>query len=401
MSGPLFFDRVQETSSTTGTGTYTLLGAILGFQSFAAVGDANTCYYAAEAVDSDGVPTGDWEVGLGTYASAGATLARTSVLASSNGGAAVNWAAGIKRVFLVDPATYLASLIVSGGPLGTPSSGVLTNVTGLTTTGMVDNAVTNAKLADMNALTTKVRAANSSGDPSDLAISDGETAKRVGTSMVSGRFGPASMTVLTSGTSATYTVPAGIYRLKVRMVGGGGGGGGTDSAVGQAGCSQGGASGAYAEKLYSTTPGTNFTYSVGALGAGGAAGNNSGSAGGDTKFDEAGSVVTAGGGSGGGSLATGTSVTLSGSGAVPTASGGDVNIPGELALRGIRLSGTQAFGTSGANGPFGSGGIAGNAAAAANASGFGAGGGGSWHQGGTDLAGGNGVAGLIIVEEYN
>ena len=47
MSGPLFFDRVLETSLTTGTGTYTLGGAVTGYQSFAAVGDGNTCYYCA------------------------------------------------------------------------------------------------------------------------------------------------------------------------------------------------------------------------------------------------------------------------------------------------------------------------------------------------------------------
>lgn len=113
------YDRVQETSTTTGTGTYTLAGAVLGYQSFAAVGDGNTCYYCAMGVDGNGNPNGDgWEVGLGTYTAAGTTLARTAVLASTNGGAAVNWAAGTRRIFVTIPA--------GGAP---PLS--LTNATGL------------------------------------------------------------------------------------------------------------------------------------------------------------------------------------------------------------------------------------------------------------------------------
>lgn len=91
-------DRVQETSTTTGTGTYTLLGAVAGFQSFSAIGNANTCYYCA----TDGT---DWEVGTGTYTSAGTTLARTAILASSNAGSAVNWAAGTRTIFCDLPAS--------------------------------------------------------------------------------------------------------------------------------------------------------------------------------------------------------------------------------------------------------------------------------------------------------
>lgn len=93
-------DRVKETSTTTGTGTYTLAGAVTGFQSFSAIGDGNTCYYCA----TDGT---DWEVGLGTYTSAGTTLARTSVIASSNSGSAVNWSAGTRYVFTTAPAAWM------------------------------------------------------------------------------------------------------------------------------------------------------------------------------------------------------------------------------------------------------------------------------------------------------
>lgn len=87
-------DRVKETSTTTGTGTYTLGGAVAGFQSFSAgVGANNTCHYVA--TDGSG-----WEVGVGTVNSLGTTLARTRIIASSNAGAAVSWAAGTRRLFV-------------------------------------------------------------------------------------------------------------------------------------------------------------------------------------------------------------------------------------------------------------------------------------------------------------
>jgi hypothetical protein len=89
-------DRVQETTATTGTGTYNLAGAKSGFASFSGVGDGNTTYYAC----SDGT---DFEVGLGTYTASGSTLARTTILSSSNSNNAVNWGAGDKDIFVTLP----------------------------------------------------------------------------------------------------------------------------------------------------------------------------------------------------------------------------------------------------------------------------------------------------------
>ena len=90
-------DRVKETSTTVGTGTFTLAGAANGFQSFAVIGDGNTTYYTI----TDGT---DWEVGIGTYTSSGTTLSRDTILESSNSGNAVNWGAGSKDVFITYPA---------------------------------------------------------------------------------------------------------------------------------------------------------------------------------------------------------------------------------------------------------------------------------------------------------
>lgn len=92
-------DRVKETSTTTGTGTFTLAGASTGYQSFSAIGDGNTTYYAIALQGGS-----EWEVGIGTYTSSGTTLARTTVLASSNSGSAVNFSAGTKDVFVTMPA---------------------------------------------------------------------------------------------------------------------------------------------------------------------------------------------------------------------------------------------------------------------------------------------------------
>ncbi len=97
-------DRVVETSNTMGTGAYTLAGAVTGYQSFAVVGDGNVCEYTAFSVGGNGVPDGGWEVGRGVYTAAGTTLSRTTIRASSNGGAAVSWAAGTRRVCLMLPA---------------------------------------------------------------------------------------------------------------------------------------------------------------------------------------------------------------------------------------------------------------------------------------------------------
>ena len=119
-------DRVQETSTTTGTGTITLAGAVSGFQSFSVIGNANTTYYAI-------VGGTEWEVGIGTYTSSGTTLSRDTILESSNGGTAVNFTVGTKNVFVTYPAEQGLYLDASGNAiaLGTPASATLTNATGL------------------------------------------------------------------------------------------------------------------------------------------------------------------------------------------------------------------------------------------------------------------------------
>lgn len=90
-------DRVKASTTTTGTGTYTLGAAATGFQSFAVIGNGNQTYYSI----TDGT---NWEVGIGTYTSSGTTLSRDVILESSNSGSAVNWGAGSKDIFVTYPA---------------------------------------------------------------------------------------------------------------------------------------------------------------------------------------------------------------------------------------------------------------------------------------------------------
>lgn len=102
-------DRVKETSTTTGTGTITLGGAVTGYQAFSVVGDGNECYYAIIGV----TVTSEWEIGIGTYTSSGTTLTRNTVLDSSNSGAKVNFSAGNKEVFVTYPANKAVALDVN------------------------------------------------------------------------------------------------------------------------------------------------------------------------------------------------------------------------------------------------------------------------------------------------
>jgi hypothetical protein len=98
-------DRVRETTTTIGTGTVTLAGAVTGFQSFSVIGNGNTTYYTIA-----GQGTNEWEVGIGTYTSSGTTLSRDTVLASSAGAPTkTNFSAGTKDVFV----TYTAARSVN------------------------------------------------------------------------------------------------------------------------------------------------------------------------------------------------------------------------------------------------------------------------------------------------
>lgn len=179
-------DRVRETTTTTGTGTVTLAGAATGYQSFSAIGNANTTYYCIA-----GQGTNEWEVGIGTYTSSGTTLSRDTILASSNSNNAVDFSAGSKDVFVTYPAgksvNYNASSVVNIGNLSlTANTLASTDTNGNVVvapngTGDVQLDADTVRIGDSNAnatLTTNgtgdlVLSTNSGTNSGTITIADG------------------------------------------------------------------------------------------------------------------------------------------------------------------------------------------------------------------------------------
>jgi len=114
-------DRVKETTTTTGTGSFSLAGAVTGYDSFGQIGSGNTTYYA---VYLDG--GSEWEVGIGTYTSP-STLSRDTILASSASGAKVSFTAGQKTIWCDYPAGKAVYLDASGS-----ISQPIVNISGIT-----------------------------------------------------------------------------------------------------------------------------------------------------------------------------------------------------------------------------------------------------------------------------
>jgi hypothetical protein len=155
-------NRVQETTATTGTGTITLAGAVSGYQSFAAIGNGNTTYYTITSGTA-------WEVGIGTYSTTGPTLARTTILSSSAGGAAITLV-GVSTVFSTYPANRSVnydetnSLTLSGTAISAPAwtttgigiKQVATTYTDTTSTGTVPNVYINNFAAQTLAATNTI-----------------------------------------------------------------------------------------------------------------------------------------------------------------------------------------------------------------------------------------------------
>jgi hypothetical protein len=116
-------DRVKQTGTANTTVSFTLSGSSAGFQSFAVIGDGNTTYYSATDA------SGNWEVGIGTYSTTGPTLARTTILSSSNSNTAVTFS-GTVDVWVTYPSeksiNYDADgVAVIGDALGYADTGII------------------------------------------------------------------------------------------------------------------------------------------------------------------------------------------------------------------------------------------------------------------------------------
>lgn len=213
-------DRVQETTTSPGTGDATLNGAVTGFRTFSSVmANADTCYYTI--ADQGGA---NWEVGIGTYASSGNLLQRTTVLASSAGAPTkTNFSSGTQAIFITYTAARSVNLDGTGNvsALGNVSSGtwqgttiaVAYGGTGTTTstgTGSVvlsnSPALTTPNLGTPSAITLT----NATGLPLSTGVSGTLSTSNGGTGLTSFTSGGAVYATSTSAlTTGTLPVSAG------------------------------------------------------------------------------------------------------------------------------------------------------------------------------------------------
>ena len=149
----VLIDRTQQSGTANTTVSFTLSGAVTGFQSFAGIGNGNTTYYTATDV------SGNWEAGIGTYSTTGPTLTRTTILSSSNAGAAVTFS-GAVNVFVTYPSEKAVWIDASGNTsaLGTIASGTWQGTTvgtayggtGVTSSSGVNSVVLRDASANIN-----------------------------------------------------------------------------------------------------------------------------------------------------------------------------------------------------------------------------------------------------------
>jgi hypothetical protein len=176
-------DRVKVSSTTTGTGTFTLGSAALGFQDFSVIGDGNTTYYTIT-----GVGSAEFEVGVGTFTASGTTLSRDTILESSNAGSAVNFSAGAKEVFVTYPA----------------ERAVYTDAAGTAITPATASRLGFANLAQGSALSVLGVTGNATADNASIAAgTDHQVLRRSGTAV---GFGAVD---LAQSAAITGTLPVG------------------------------------------------------------------------------------------------------------------------------------------------------------------------------------------------
>jgi hypothetical protein len=335
-------DRVKEISTTIGTGSMTLDGAVQGFQSFAAIGNGNLTFYTI-------ANAADWEVGIGMYLTSGPTLERNVVLDSSNNGNKVNWFSGEKEVFV----TYPSSIADY-----TPPSSVFAYLTqALTGTGALGSVTTFAPSVEYLVVAGGGGGSNYGGG--------GAGGYRTGNLSISTATNY-TVTVAAGGTGGTTGANGGNSVFStITSAGGGRGGVNTSPATGAAGGSGGGGNFGSVAGGAGNTP--SVSPSQGNNGGTGGQGSPSFSAGGGGGAGAVGgngvSSAPGGGGAGGDgaqSSITGTSVYYAGGGGGGVFSSPAANAPGGLGGGGTGGKGGTTGGTAGTANTGGGGGGAGN-----------------------------------------
>jgi len=212
----VLYDRVQQTATVNTTVSFTLSGSVTGYQSFSVVGDTNTTYYGA--TDS----SGNWEVGIGTYSTTGPTLTRTTILSSSNAGAAVTFS-GTVSVFVTYPASQSvngdgtnidapsgASLPVANGGTGVTAASItaFNNITGFTAAGTTGTTSTNLVFSTSPSITTLTAAGAFTASATTQGVSLG-TSQSSGVLTMGGTAGTGTMTIGRSTGIQTTNIQAG------------------------------------------------------------------------------------------------------------------------------------------------------------------------------------------------
>lgn len=315
-------DRVQQTGTANTTVSFTLSGSVTGFQSFSAIGNTNTTYYAATDT------AGNWEVGIGTYSTTGPTLTRTTILSSSNSGSAVTFS-GTVSVFATYPAGKSVNYEAAGGVIITGTQTVQAAATQDAVALAGRAGGTSSYAVTISPTTLTASRGQTLPDADGTVLLDSSLKTLNGFSLIgSGDLeAPSFSNAVIYTTSTTFVAPyTGVYR--VRVVGGGGSGGSTGSTGATNRKATGGGAGGLAIKLLQLTAGNSYTVTVG---AGGTAATSTttatnGNPGGTSSFSGTGiSTITANGG-GGGPASNGSASLAGASGG--TASGGDINITG-------------------------------------------------------------------------
>lgn len=307
-----------------------------------------------------------------------------NVTAIGGSGTIASWAVSVSAVVLATAPSLTQRTITSTDTLISSDQGKLINASGTFTLSVTAAATLgNGWWCYVRNTGTGIVTLDPNGAETVDGVATGPVAGTIllacnGTSFTAVKIGGFdTLQLLTSGTS--WTAPLGVRRARVRGCGGGGGGGrgADDTAPACAGSGAG-----YFEGVYPLTPGTAYTYAIGALGAAAAAGNSSGSNGGSTTITINGVTITGNGGYGGGSLP----YTVEGG----TAANGQINIPGKAAFSASTTGYPAAIG---GDTPLGYGGA--RVGGGVNASvGYGSGGRGGLNS----VVAGDGRPGVIILE---
>jgi hypothetical protein len=432
-------DRVQEVTTTTGTGTVTLAGAVSGFQDFSAIGDGNTCYYAITSGT-------DWEVGIGTYTSSGTTLSRDTILESSNSGSAITLS-GTSNVFVTYPAEKSVDIETAQTLTNKTISGANNTLSNIGNSSLTNSSITingtatslgdsisvgvvwqSVQTSSFTAVAGQAYPVNTTSGAITVTLPASPSAGQLITiTDYAGTFNTNNCTLNPNGNKiqssisnqilSTNSQSVGLvyidstqgwlvydgfltspikreYQVDYLVVAGGGGGGGNLSGGSSGG---GGGAGGYRASNLLLQPGTSYTITVGSGGSAGNTGVNGGN-GSNSVF----STITSTGGGGGGGI-TGGAALSGGSGgggnifSVGGGSGttGQGNDGGSAASNNLDAGGGGGAGAVGGNASSGVGGNGGNGSASSitGSSVTRAGGGGGGSYLGTKGTGGTGGGG--------